>query len=70
MSHEELIAQIETCQRRAKNASAIVDVYKHEKPVDVNKVRYWEAEMQKQLGYAKELQDELAELQAAHPAAA
>jgi hypothetical protein len=64
MNERELIAQIETCKRRAKNASAIMDVYRHEKPVDVNKVRYWEAEMQKQLGYAKELEDELSELQA------
>lgn len=64
MNERELIAQIETCKRRAKNASAIMDVYRHEKPVNVNKVRYWEAEMQKQLGYAKELEEELAEMQA------
>lgn len=63
MTREELVAQIAVCKRRARNAQSFVAAFKTDpKSVDINKVRYWEAEMNKQLGYVRELEDELDEM--------
>lgn len=65
MNQQELAAQINMCVRRAKNAENFVRIYKYDNPPDLNKIRYWEAEVQKQLQYAKELEEELTEYQQA-----
>lgn len=62
MTRDEILAQIQTCQRRAKNAEGILRVYKYDNQPDEGKIRYWEAEIQRQLGFIDELEDELVEL--------
>lgn len=59
MSRQELLNQIVVCKRRAKNAESFLAAFKADKAPDINKIRYWESEMQKHLRYAEELEDEL-----------
>lgn len=63
MNRDELLAQISVCQRRAKNAEGILRVYKYDNPPDEGKIRYWENEFKKQLGYIDELKAELEEME-------
>lgn len=59
MNQQELLQQIEVCKRRAKNAESFLAAFKADKNPDLNKIRYWESEMQRHLQYARELEEEL-----------